>query len=444
MTESTLSRTVSGVLAFSLVAAVAFISWIAPPTGDIWGYLVAAEGQSPLDLAQRYLHGYFTNNPRIGQYMLALAGYGPLATAAVNVSSLALLLAGGFTLASGRLPKLLRLDHTFAMLIMFSAICAAGTEVGQALFYVPYTTNYVFGFGLLVSFLAIVRVGSTAETSWSTIAAVVILGLLAGLSNEHTPPVVLGLGLAAILVHITTLVDLHLKPIHYVAFVSLLIGYLALYFAPGQAVRYSSIDKSAGFEELLTNLPGRIRQVSELLFANSAEYYLLAVLLAIAAIALAWQRSELQRILWPVLVLVISLGIAATVTASPLVGQRLLFASYAGLGISITSLALYFRRVPILFWLGGIAATAYCGIYLGQASLVYVDFRESYNGHLEEIASAQDSGATRPTFSPYKFDFSANKEFVRPEYFSTDPNYRLNRHRAEIYGFESFSFTSSR
>ncbi|MEP3164855.1 MAG: DUF6056 family protein, partial [Marinobacter sp.] len=360
----------------------------------------------------------------------------------VSVLSLTLLLVSGVVVATGQLINPLRLKHTFVATIIFAVMCAAGAEVGRALFYVPFTTNYVFGFGLLMLFLATVRLGTEMELSKKVAFLIFPIGLLAGLSNEHTPPVVLGIGAVAIIVHAMGLVDLKLKRLHYHAFFSLLAGYLLLFFAPGQDVRYSNVDKNSGFEELLTNLPVRVWKVLTLLVEHSVPFFIFAVILVALVFLRAWFRREISVAFWPALMLLVSLGMAVTVTASPLIGQRLLFASYAALAVSTAGALFYLSRVPLLFWICGIGAVISSSMYLRQAFDVYSDFHAAYSGHLENVVAAQKAGKTDPVFSPYKFNFRATKEFVRAEYFSTDPGHRLNVHRANIYGFDSVKFSS--
>src|SRR5690606_21020417 len=109
------------------------------------------------------------------------------------------------------------------------------------------------------------------------------------------------------------------------AFVSLFVGYLALFFAPGQMRRYGAgVNKSDGFVNLLTEFGSVFDRASGLLFHNSVPFYLATIVTLLGVAVYDSRRSP--SFFWASLMLAASFGIAVTAMASPLIGQRLMFA----------------------------------------------------------------------------------------------------------------------
>jgi len=424
----------------TLLGVAGYISFLAPPTGDSWGYVTLAKGNTPVDLFWWYLNQYFVNNPRLGQYLLSLTGYGQIATGVIGAASLAMVLVAGCIVSTGRLFAPKEPSHVALLVMIFGILVASGAEVGRALFYAPYTTNYVFGFGLLLLFLGHVRLFKSSAKSWQLVL-VGASGFLSGLTNEHTVPFFLGVGLFAIALDARKLVDLKLKAVHYVAFFSLFAGYIALYFAPGQNVRYGdSVQKLRGFEAFLTKAPSRASIIETLLLTNSIPYYLLSISLLAICTIIAWRRREIEKVIWPALMLSASIGMATTVIASPLIGQRLLFSSYAALAISVAGSMWYLRSFSIVYYATAIAAALAACNFLYQGTIVYRELDNAYIQHIQEIAEARASGNLSPVFDIYYQGFLKHPEYVRPEFFSSDPQNRVNRMRAKFFALDSISY----
>ena len=426
-------------LLLALFATIAYISFHAPPSGDTWGHVVRSANRGPIELFDYYLRAYFQGNPRIGQYLLSFAGYSQTATAVINTGSILLALVGGFVVAVGRLPNILNLGHVGMVYLLVALTIACGTEMGQIFFYVPYNANYVFGFGVLLALLAMVRLYGNSAPSW-VFPATILLGFLAGLSNEHTPPFFLGVGLLAIIVQLSGIYDLKLRRLHYVAFAALLCGYLALYFAPGQTARYDGAAQQSPIMLFLADPLAGYERMARYLFANSVPYYVAGFsILGIGAL-IAKRRGELNQLFWPALMLAASCGIAATTMVSPKLGHRLMFASYFALSIGLAGMLYYFSRFRLIYPLAAAVAVIYCGIYFQKTMGVYQKLDAAFVEFERDVAAAHQRGDANPVFDAYDFDFRKTREYTRADVFLSDPEHRLNRMRAKFYGFESVSF----
>jgi hypothetical protein len=334
------------------------------------------------------------------------------------------------------------------VVLFFGVLCRAGKQIGQALFYIPYTANYVFGFGILLTLIAVCRLGSTAVVaSGKRLAGVLVLGLFAGMSNEHTPPFVVAAALcAAAMIRLGWLPG-SITRLHVGAFVGLLVGYGALFFAPGQMVRYGG-SKNSGFSALLNHFPAQLSKLSKLLFDNSVPFFLAAVVLGVLVVCLDAlvdkKKPRLQpNTAWALFLLMGAFGFAAPLLASPKLGQRILFASYASLALAIVALfnGLCERRTWRPLHVAAVVLALVMGTsYLHQGVTVYGKFAAAF-AHQSELVMAQKAkGKNKIKLARYKFGFRKASEYVRPETFSKSRTHRLNKLRARYYRVSSFSY----
>ncbi|HEX2878257.1 MAG TPA: DUF6056 family protein [Polyangiaceae bacterium] len=443
-------KALSVLVSIGLLACIFYISFIAPPSGDTWGYVM--EGRKLSNVIQaplRYFnHDYFHGNPRIGQIALRVAGQSPFTNALVTSLSVTLVIVAGIVVGTGRVLNPLRLADTALAVLFFGVLCRAGKQVGQALFYIPYTANYVFGFGVLLALLAVCRLGSTGPAqSLPRLSSVLLLGFFAGMSNEHTPPFVFAAAVcAAAMIRLGWLPGV-IRRLHVVAFVGLVLGYLALFFAPGQTVRYGG-SKNSGFSALLNHFPAQLKKVSTLLFDNSVPFFLAALALLVLVVYLDVivdkKRPRLQpNTAWALFLLVGAVGFAAPLLASPKLGQRIFFASYASLGLAIAALlnCLYERRAwRPLHVAAVLLALVLSTSYLHQGVTVYRKFATAFARQSALVMVQKAKGKNRLKIAKYKFNFRKAREYVRAETFSKSRTKRLNRLRAQYYGVRSFSY----
>jgi hypothetical protein len=450
MTQSQIWKAVSVLVSVGLFACIFYISFIAPPSGDTWGYVM--EGRKLSNVIQaplRYFnHDYFHGNPRIGQIPLRLAGQSPFSNALVTSLSVALVVVAGIVVATGRMLNPLRIADTALVVLFFGTLCRAGRQVGQSLFYIPYTANYVFGFGVLLALIAVCRLGSAGSVqSLPRLGGVFALGFFAGMSNEHTPPYVLAAAAcAAVMIRLGWLPGA-IRRLHIVAFAGVVVGYLALFFAPGQMVRYGG-SKNSGFSALLNHFPAQLKKVSRLLFDNSVPFFLAAVALLVLVVYLdAIVDKKKPRVqpnsAWALFLLLGALGFAAPLLASPKLGQRIFFASYASLGLAIAALfnCLYERRAwRPLHVAAVVLSLLLLTSYLQQGVTVYRKFAAAFARQSALVMVHKSKGQKKIKIARYKFNFRKASEYVRAETFSKSRTKRLNRLRAQYYGVRSFSY----
>jgi len=298
-----------------ICTALVLCAWWEPIVGDGWGHVRwhRTWEMSPTSLwlfaKQHYLHG----NPRLGQLVtLLLYTPGPYRVIAVALLELALFWESTM-LALGRLPSIRRADDALAFATITAMIAVCAPVFGHLMFYRPFTGNYVFGLAVNLGFLIPFRVRLVARP-W-TAPAMFVLGVVAGMCNEHTGPAICA---AAIVFVWRARISAGMGA----GLVGLIAGWLALIVAPGQELRYEGLAAKA-------SIVGRIaeRDVGGNAWIVARAIVHLAALLPWIAVG-AFARSDARRDRVPLIAgLGATLIIGLTLLGSPKQGGRLYFAS---------------------------------------------------------------------------------------------------------------------
>ena len=306
-----------------------------PVLGDGWGHVDYQRwaGMSLHSLWDVAKYDYTSGNPRLGQF-LTLFLFTPIHAIVTPLVELAMF-AQLTALVLGRWPR--TRDDALLFLTIVALVVTCTPLVGPMLFYRPYTGNYLYGLVICLAFLlpyrchleqprAIPADGVPHLGSLWRGPAMFLLGAAAGMCNEHTGPACLALAVAAC-------IYVRRPPAWMIAgAVGFLAGGLALYFAPGQGVRYSGLAQQAS---LLGRIIGRGAGNLTIvwLFVRYMIYALPWVALALATRA----RAKPQR---PAVTLALAgagLLVTLTLLASPKQGERLYAAAIAFAATALAS-----------------------------------------------------------------------------------------------------------
>ncbi|MBA3393824.1 MAG: hypothetical protein H0T89_14345 [Deltaproteobacteria bacterium] len=333
-------------------------SW-EPVTRDGWGntYWYLLNELDPARLAQYVKDGWLGSNPRLGQTWTLLM-YAPGPFHVITTPLLELAMFGLLTaLALGRWPSVRRADDARAALLVTAVVAICTPQIGPMLFYRPFTGNYVFGLVLNLAWLVPYRFHAEAARSaragsiwWAP--ALFLLGVAAGMCNEHTGPAFLGLGGLA-LVHTWRAGARGVVKAWMIAgLVGLAVGYVLLIVAPGHAHRYAGLANQAGIVERITSrgIGANLAVIGAfaLYLAHAVPWIGLGIVGRITAPITPPAQSitpsgtpPVATSTWPAnrraLVGLGLAGLVCTVTllASPKLGPRLYLASVALAGVAI-------------------------------------------------------------------------------------------------------------
>jgi len=437
----TRTRTVFWVSAVCLALALiayAYINFIAPPAGDMWRHAIT----KPIRPIHDYVLEYFSGNPRIGELVLNFESNGDGVRAFIQTAILAYFLFAAAWLVVGPLRKNALYLPLVAVFIL--AMLIISVEVpGQLLFYAPRTANYIFGYALVLSFLTPYRLdlgGHRFRRPLLLIALMMPLGLLAGMSNEHTVPAHVA-ALSVLLVYALRRTGLRKTDFwKYSGLASLVIGYLLLFFAPGQDKRYGGVKYEgilAGFGTLLTST----RDVIEHFFI--ADILVIIVILALFWLFLQARRRPYDKETRSGLLLIgylvaTSLLIVMTIGLAPLKPERLYFAATVNLAVVAAFLVLdVVRRSKVARKTARYGATALTAVFFIACLAFYGDVHGQFLQRAKFVKAQKAEGKKRIALPAYEFEWWPADYFMRDEGVRRDPKFHRNRSVAKYFGVES-------
>ena len=336
--ERTASRTWIAAFVAYLAATAVHVGWVMhhePFSFDAWNVAVDTHGK-PFTLGRFWAYWrleYFHSNPRIGQpltYLCYKLAY--FAVIATPLAFLGIALAV-FVLGTGRWPSLRRRKDLALWTIALGSLWFALPAIGKTMFCRAYGANYVYGAAIQLWFLVPLRLARRPARPVA-LAAYAAFGVIAGLCNEHTGPI-----LCAFLVGYAWWRQRQTGDRPWLAWAGAagaIVGFAGLFFAPGQGQRYDNLAERATMlgRVLHRGIGGNLDLLRDLLEA-AGPLLLLAAVLAIVALRLdadadAERRAAVRRAFGFVGgAMLVALIIAVTLFVSPKQGPRFHIAGMA-------------------------------------------------------------------------------------------------------------------
>ncbi len=311
---------------------IAYVVYCEPFAFDAWNIAVDTDAKpfSVANFFEFWKYMYTQSNPRIGQPMAYLA-YKLVGVAEIGtpIAYFAIVLAT-FVLGTKRWPDRSNNRDLAVLAIGIGFLWFAAPNLPAYMFCRAYATNYIWLIAIQLWFIVPLRLHQPSDpVRWGRLAAYALLGVIAGMGNEHVGPTLIACALAFALW--TRRRDKRIHPKLLVAAIAPLVGYTIIFFAPGQSQRYEGLaEKYTLTEQILTRgLRGNMDIYVE--YLQSAAPLLVLMLCAIG-LGL-WRRggeSETpevrakQRSVLAFFVLTVVVGsmITVTVFASPKLGPR--------------------------------------------------------------------------------------------------------------------------
>ena len=322
---------------------IGFVVAHEPFAFDAWNVAQDTHAQ-PISLGRFFDYGLFEythSNPRLGQWFTYLAYklelFAVIATPLVYLS-LALAV---FVLGTGRWPSWKRGRDLALYAIALGFGWLAMPRIGMIMFCRAYSANYLYGAAIQLWFLVPLRLSKLGTASVPTCVAYFVLGLLAGMCNEHTGPALCLFTLGYVAWWHRRLDD---RPnLLWAGALGSVMGFAAIFFAPGQGQRYEGLAQKA---TLFGRLTQRVFAANLDIFVNfvaAAAPLLAAIVVAISigkVQGLDDEARPIRRRVFLLLGLALAAGtlITLTVYVSPKTGPRfylhamaLLLAAFIGI-----------------------------------------------------------------------------------------------------------------
>jgi hypothetical protein len=316
-------------IAYAAVTAV-HIGWVMlhePFYFDAWNVAITSGAKpiTPGRFFEFWWHEYTHSNPRLGQPLTYLSY--KLQYFAVVAMPLAFIAIGAAVTALGtaRLPSLRRTRDLALWTFATGALWFALPQIGKTMFCVAYGANYVYTAAIQLWFLVPLRLTPSGTASPGRCAAYALAGVAAGLCNEHTGPTLCAfLVLYAWWLQRRTGERPHLV---LAGAAGAIVGFAALFFAPGQGERYEGLAQKAG-------MWGRVVQhgiEGNLDILRNVVVYGAPVLLLLALVMIVTKDREKLRepLRFVGLALAAATLIAMTIFVSPKLGPRFYYVSMA-------------------------------------------------------------------------------------------------------------------
>ncbi len=303
---------------------------------------------------------YTHSNPRVGQWFTYLGykleWFSVIATPLVY-GALAL---GVFVLGTGRFP---RWGRDLALLALaIGCLWFAVPRIGMIMFCRAYGANYLYGATIQLWFLVPLRLRRDGVATLPACIAYGVLGFIAGACNEHTGPtlVLFMVGYVAVVFHRSGA----MPPLRLAGAIGAIVGFAAIFFAPGQGERYEGLATKVTLvgRLLQRGITNNLDIFRDWVIACAPILGLLAILLVIARDDDPEpRRGRLVLLQWA---LIAGSLIAATVFVSPKLGPRfylhgsvLVLAAFVG--ICDVVLTTHKRLAPFVAL--AVAASVYAG-----------------------------------------------------------------------------------
>ncbi|MEO6772608.1 MAG: DUF6056 family protein [Kofleriaceae bacterium] len=342
------SRILRALFVAYVVMTAVHIGWVMhhePFAYDAWNMAVDTHAQpfSADRLVHYWAYEWAHSNPRLGQPLTYLAyKLEYFSVIATPIAYLALA-AAAFILGTGRWPSLRR-DRDLALYaIALGFMWFVLPQIGKTLFCRAYCANYVYGAAIQLWFLVPLRLAAKPRASLVACIGYTLFGVLAGACNEHTGPTL------CLLLVVYAWWSQREQPrtptLAWAGALGTVIGFCAIFFAPGQGQRYDGLARRLTLPQRLWahGFAGNLDIVRDLIAAAAP---LLALMVLIAAIGMvreagyAEQRARRTMALRTIgIAMAAGLLVAITMFVSPKLGPRFYLAPMMGMLAAFIALA---------------------------------------------------------------------------------------------------------
>ena len=382
---------------------IAYVVYCEPFAFDAWNVAVDTDAKpfSVGNFFEFWKYMYTQSNPRIGQPMAYLAykvvGFAEIGT---PIAYFAIVIAT-FVLGTRRWPDRKNSRDLAALAIAIGVLWFAAPNLPAYMFCRAYATNYVWLIAIQLWFLIPLRLHEpTDPVRYGRLAGYALLGVIAGMGNEHVGPTLIALALAY--AYYTRRRDKKWHPRVLVGAFAPLLGYAIIFFAPGQSQRYEGLaEKYTLTEQILTRgLRGNMDIYVE--FLQSAAPLLLlglaAVLIGVVTERrtgdeLAAAQGRQKRVLvFLAVCLVAGSMITVTVFASPKLGPRFYLHALALLLAPILGMIVTFVERPRAIAPFVVLAVIASGYAIGRTVPLYSSMSRDSDRRLAELAATPRGG----------------------------------------------------
>jgi Family of unknown function (DUF6056) len=389
-----------------VVATCLHLAWVVacePFAFDAWNVTVDT-GAEPASISRffSFWHQQYTSsNPRLGQPLAYLA-YKTVGFAEVGtpLAYLAIVLAG-FVLGVGRWPARESGRDLATLAIGIGFLWFAAPSFAAYMFCRAYATNYVWAAAIQLWLLAAIRLHDVRRPVGPLkLAGIALLGVAAGMCNEHTGPTLL------VMVVVYLAWSWRSRRVHtllgYAAAAGVLTGYALIFFAPGQSQRYDGIGERYTLVQqvIVRGLTGNLDIMQGFLYAAAPLLTVVVFVVAIGILAEGRDERDLSEVRRRQRQALATVGIALaagalitmTVFASPKLGPRFYMHAMLGLLAGVMATTRTFLHSPRSFAPFVVIAVVASGYAAARTIPSYTGYKADSDSRLAYLAATPRGG----------------------------------------------------
>jgi len=316
-----------------------------PTTRDEFYYL-----DGMINVFTEYYSSYMQVNARIGQFFSNLAGrskfFEQLTGAFIFIGFFYTFYLNVFQ----KKPKFSFADSQ-KLIVIIGLFIFLINYFGEMFFYVPFSTNYTLTniFYLLYIFLltqVFIFKRDVLEEKRIPFVFVFLFGFFVGMGNEHAPPVLLAVTAIHFLIQMINKKQFYFSSKKLVVtFFGILSGYIVLFLAPANKVRFAREGKKEFGFNLLDYLEN-LKSIGKIYYYYNSELLITAFIALLLGLALLFSKRLKKRTVFELSSYLMMVFLAVLVVAySPIVGTRLLF--FSNVLIIISILIIFLRTYDV-------------------------------------------------------------------------------------------------
>lgn len=263
--------------------------------------------------------------------------------------------------------------------LIFLTFWVANPNIGQTVFWVVGSANYLWTNLFVAAWLwNLYRIQMRREKN--TRVVMLLLGVLAGCSNESVAPFVVGLALLAIIYDLWQDKRLYGNKVAY--FLSALAGAAILIFSPGNFIRAQGAHKVWYEKSIIERL---VIHLSDRFFSHLALVWIAYVVLVLLAVILYFARRNGPRVksgnlAMVVLMLLVGLGTSFIMVASPSYPDRVMMSTFLFFLLALS----FLLKELVIYTSKGVRIGVYAitglmaGVFVWSFSLMYAAYTRVY------------------------------------------------------------------
>lgn len=418
------------ILLLSLISVAVFLcAYYFPTSRDDFFYYKTFG----INVFEEYKIAYYEGNPRIGQFFTNLVMRDVFMKSFYAIILFFSFFAVIFLNVFRRLPSIKSISDVCTLVGMMGIFSFLIYVFGEMFFYSSFSGNYTLSVVFYMLFLYFITdyyiydKNHFSGSKWS-IPFIFIVGIYTGMCNEHVPPVLISLSFLASLVYFIKNKRLPNYKIFLYQFM-LIVGYLLLFFAPANNVKYKSLGKEHETFSLVTYFKNFVNVLNYFRYFTPELVFIFGICLLAVILLFIKKKVNLKTFLLIMSYSLVGILTIAIVSYAPLSGTRLVFFTNTMFIMVIFFTIFQVNNERIIFKVINVLGGLVLLVLLGSGIIIYKNALQNFKTVtkiIEEESKKNKNVVLKTNFNYYHPYFGIyNRRFLLDrgnEYINNDPS----------------------